>query len=150
MFGFTSCTPFLPSVSWCQGMCVLPGSTWIAAVGFNRLFGWGRFSSPVTHTFKIGSEACWQRREPHLHGQMAPFNLRVDGLAAGRGWGPGEGLAAPARQSLRWKYLIGRGISKPLGTGSCLHSAFFLSWLRGMHSLYENDAACTNQRFLKT
>lgn len=117
-----------PNMLVCVSFAQLLGTTWNAAVGFNRLFGYGKiFQSSETHS-QIGSEACWQTREPHLHGQMAPFNLSADGLAMWRGSGS-RGWVWQHQQGslLRWKNLIAQVISSPYSAGSFPHLSLELA-----------------------
>ena len=68
----------------------LPGTTWNAAAGFNRLFGLGRFSSPGTHTFKSAQKLAGRQGSPISMVKWHLSTCLLTGWLRGEAQGPGE------------------------------------------------------------
>lgn len=114
----------------CSQTCVcpsqrgMPGKAWNAAVGFNRLFGSGRFSSPWTHTFKSAQKLAGREASPI---SMVKWHLSTFLLMGWLGEGAqgvgeeGRGWQHQRSSLLRWTSLITCSISKPHRTGGRPH-----------------------------
>lgn len=92
----TAPNPFLMSkcVHVCMPIVGLPGRAWNAAVGFNWLFGWGRFSSPATHTFKSAQKLAGGEGSPISMVKWHLSTRLLTGWLGGEAQGPGEGAGS--------------------------------------------------------